>query len=41
MTSTPASLIQAQFMLAAEAGDSHRLESLFRESREHLIALGE
>jgi ankyrin repeat domain-containing protein 50 len=36
MTSTPASLIQTQFMLAAEASDSHRLESLFRESREHL-----
>jgi ankyrin repeat protein len=36
MTTAPASSIQAQFMLAAEAGDSHRLESLFRESNKHL-----
>jgi ankyrin repeat protein len=32
---TPSS-IQAQFMLAVEAGDSIRLESLFRESSDHL-----
>jgi ankyrin repeat protein len=35
MTSTPAS-VQAQFMLAAEAGDYNRLEPLFRDSSEHL-----
>jgi ankyrin repeat protein len=35
MTTTPAS-VQAQFMLAVEAGDHNRLESLFRESGEHL-----